>query len=108
MPYYMTQVSYTAEAWAAQIKDPRDPRERVRPVVEALGGTLVSAWYALGEYEAMTIAQYPDNVTVAAVSMAVAAGGGMKSIKITPLMTVEEGLEAMKKAGKAGYRPPGG
>jgi hypothetical protein len=36
----------------------------------------------------------------------VAAGGALKSSTTTPLMTFEEGVEAMKKGGKAGYRPP--
>lgn len=108
MAYYLTQGSYTAEAWAAQIKNPQDPRERLRSAVESLGGSIVGYWYAFGDCDAVTIAQYPDNVSVAAASIAVAASGALKSIKTTPLMTVEEGLEAMKKAGKVGYRPPGG
>jgi hypothetical protein len=31
----------------------------------------------------------------------------VKAIKTTPLMTMEEGMEAMRKAAAAGYRPPG-
>jgi len=29
------------------------------------------------------------------------------SFETTPLMTAEEGMEMMRKAGGAGYRPPG-
>jgi hypothetical protein len=39
--------------------------------------------------------------------MAASAGGAVKATKTTPLMTMEEGIEAMRKAGTAGYRPPG-
>jgi hypothetical protein len=51
----------------------------------------------------------PDNVSAAAMSMVVSAGGAAKAIKTTPLMTVEEGLQAMRKAGEAAvtYRVPG-
>ncbi len=48
-----------------------------------------------------------DNTTATALSMAVSASGAFSSYKTTPLMTIEEGIEAMKKAGGAGYQPPG-
>ena len=41
-------------------------------------------------------------------AIAVCAGGAVKAFKTTPLLSPEEGLEALKKAGSAGYRPPGG
>jgi len=47
----------------------------------------------------------PSNVSAAALSIAAAAGGALKSCITTPLLTFEEGLEAMKKAMKAGYQP---
>jgi hypothetical protein len=40
--------------------------------------------------------------------MAVAAGGACKSVKTTPLLSTEEGIEAEKKAAKARYTPPRG
>jgi len=36
------------------------------------------------------------------------AWGAAKVFKTTPLLTVEEGVEAMRKAQEAGYRRPGG
>ena len=39
-------------------------------------------------------------------SVAAAAGGALRALKTTPLLTTEEGLEVMKKAGGVGYRPP--
>jgi uncharacterized protein with GYD domain len=53
------------------------------------------------------IVETPDNVSMAAMALAVAAGGAGKAIKTTPLMTIEEGIEAMRKASGTGYRPPG-
>ena len=46
----------------------------------------------------------PDNVNAAAIAMAFAAGGACKAIKTTPLLTIAEGVEAMKKASTTGYR----
>jgi hypothetical protein len=48
----------------------------------------------------------PDNVSAAAFSLAASAGGGVRAIKTTPLLSTEEGVEAMKKAATAGYKPP--
>jgi len=47
---------------------------------------------------------FPDNTSAAAFAMAVGGGGSCKSVKTTPLLSVDEGLAAMKKAGGAGYK----
>lgn len=106
MAYYLIQVAYTPEAWATQIKNPQNRIEAVRPVVEKLGGRFEGAWYAFGEYDVIAICNMPDNVSAAAFSLAASAGGAVKAFKTTPLMTTEEGIEAMKKAGAASYQPP--
>jgi hypothetical protein len=49
----------------------------------------------------------PSNVEAAAFSLAASAGGAVRSIKTTPLMSMAEGVEAMKKAAKSGYKAPG-
>ena len=108
MAHYLFQCSYTAEAWASLVQNPRNRLEAVRSVVEKLGGSMENGWTAFGEYDVVAVLQMPDNVSVAAFSMAVAAGGAVKSIKTTPLMSMEEGVEAMKKASGSGYQPPTG
>jgi uncharacterized protein with GYD domain len=108
MPLYMFQAAYTNEAWAAQIGNPQNRIEQVRPVIERLGGKILSAYYAFGEYDLVAIIEAPDNVSVAALALAVAAGGAMKAQKTTILMSIEDGLAAMRRASGTGYRPPGG
>lgn len=107
MALYLYQLSYTADSWKAQLQSPQDVRTRVAAAAEKLGGKLVHAWYSFGEYDLTAILEYPDNVSVAAASMLVLAGGALKSGKTTPLMTIEEGLAAMQKAGEAAgsYKP---
>jgi uncharacterized protein with GYD domain len=78
----------------------------VRQVIEKLGGRFEGFWFAFGDYDLATIFELPDNVTAAAFSLAVSAGGALKALKTTPLITTKEAVEAMKKAAKAGYRPP--
>ena len=38
MAYYLLQLAYTPEGWAAQLQNPQDRVEAVRPVIEGLGG----------------------------------------------------------------------
>jgi uncharacterized protein with GYD domain len=105
MAHYMLQVAYTADSWATQVKNPQNRIEAVRPAVEKVGGKIEGAWYTFGDYDIVLIMQAPDNVAAASMAIAFAAGGALKAVKTTPLMTVEEGIEAIKKAGGTGYRP---
>jgi uncharacterized protein with GYD domain len=107
MARYLFQASYTNEAWAAQVSNPQNRIEVIRPVIERLGGRLESAYLSFGDYDVVVVAEMPDSISAAAFSLATSAGGALKAIKTTPLLTIEEGLEAMKKAAGAGYRPPG-
>jgi uncharacterized protein with GYD domain len=104
MPSYLLQVSYSAEAWDAMIKHPQDRFEAVRKPVEKLGGSVKAGWLAFGEYDVVGILEMPDNVSAAAFAMAAAAGGACKNVKTTPLLSVEEAVAAMQKAGGSGYK----
>jgi uncharacterized protein with GYD domain len=108
MAAYLVQVAYTPEAWATMMKNPQNRQEAIAPVVERLGGRLEALWLAFGEYDTVAIVQMPDNVSAAAFGIAASGGGAVKAFKTTPLMSPQEGVEAMRKAGGAGYRPPGG
>ena len=107
MPSYLLQVAYTPEAWANLIASPHDRLDLVRPAIEKLGGKIAQGWFAFGDYDLIAIVEMPTNVEAAAFSLAASAGGGVKVIKTTPLLTTAEGIEAMKKAAKSGYKAPG-
>ena len=87
------------------VKQPQNRLEIVRPVVEKLGGKFEHAWLAFGEYDIVGVVELPENTDAAAFAMAVAAGGAAKAVKTTPLLSLEEEIEAMRKAQAAGYRP---
>ena len=106
MPYYLMQLTYTPEAWSTQVRNPQNRIEAVRPVVEQAGGSIECAYFAFGEYDLVTIVQVPDNVTAASLSLAFTTGGAIKAIKTTPLMTIDDGMEAMRRASGTSYRPP--
>lgn len=105
MPLYLTQVAYTQESWQALIKNPQDRIDAIRPAIKKLGGKIVSGYFAFGDYDIVAITEMPDAVAAAAIAMAFAAGGACKAVKTTPLLSTAEGIDALKKAATAGYRP---
>jgi len=99
MSLYLYQAAYTAESWAAQMKNPQNRVETVgRKVCEAAGGKFIGGWLCFGEYDLVIIADVPDNESMTAIALAVGAGGAIKSSKTTVLMTGEQGVAALKKA----------
>lgn len=106
MALYALQTAYTPLGWAALMKDPQNRLEAVKPVVERLGGSIMNGWFTFGEYDLLVVCQMPDNVSAAALSIAISAGGAVKSVKTTPLMTFEDGIQALAKAKESGYAPP--
>jgi len=102
---YLYQLAYTSENWATQLKNPENRIEKVRPAVEQLGGKIVDAYYSFGEYDIVLVLDFPDNTSAAAFALAVASGGAAKAAKTTPLMTIEEGMEAMRMGAESSYRP---
>ena len=104
MSYFLMQVAYSSEGWQTLVKNPQNRVEAVRPAIEKLGGRIENAWYSFGDYDVTLVLQMPDNVSAAALSIAFAAGGALKTVKTTPLLTATEALEAMKRASGSGYR----
>src|SRR4051794_11336521 len=108
MPLYMYQAAYTAESWAAQVKYPQNRVESVgRQATEAVGGKMIGGWYSLGDHDIVLIADVPNVESMAAIAVAIAAGGAIKSSHTTALMTGTEFVAALHKAetGGKGYKP---
>jgi uncharacterized protein with GYD domain len=97
MALYMYQASYTAKSMAAQLTDPQDPVEAIRPALEDVGASLLVAGFPFGEYDLLLVYEAPDDMTAAAVAMAVAAAGEVKSGKTTRLLSGQEWLESLRK-----------
>jgi len=97
MTLYMYQASYTAKSMAAQLQEPQDPMETIRPTLEDLGAKILVAGFPFGEYDVLVVYEAPDDMTAASVAMAVAAEGEVKSAKTTRLLSGEEWLESLRK-----------
>jgi len=106
MPRYLIQASYTAAAAEAFVSKPQDRVPGIRAVVKKMGGKLESCDYCLGDYDLVAIGTFPDDMSAAALALAVNAAGHLKSYKTTRLMSSKEFLEAQKKAHGVSYKAP--
>ena len=106
MPVYMTQFSYTPEAWAALAKNPQDRAEAFGALAQKMGGRLLTLYYCFGEYDGVVTFEAPDDTTAAATIIAAVTPGHLKANKTTRLFTVEETLEMLRKAGGGSYQAP--
>jgi uncharacterized protein with GYD domain len=107
MPLYLTKFSYTPETWARLVKNPEDRRLAAQEYIESVGGKLHGFWYAFGSHDGYNLWEAPDNVSMAAVAIAIGGGGALSSIDTTVLMTIDETLSALQKAQELKYKAPG-
>ena len=108
MPLYMYQASYSGDAIRALVNNPQDRSKAARGAIEANGGTMVSAWMAFGEDDIVVIAEMPDDESMAGVALAVSSTSSIVKGKTTKLLTMDQAVEAMKKANVVltAYKPP--
>lgn len=105
MSKYMFQASYTIEGLKGLFKDGGSKRkEALKEAVTGMGGNLEMFYYAFGQDDVYGIADMPDNVSCAALSLVITASGAAK-VKTVVLLTPEEIDQATKKS--VTYRPPG-
>jgi uncharacterized protein with GYD domain len=108
MSLYLSKFSYTPETWARLIRNPEDRRKAAKSYIESVGGKLHGFWYAFGAYDGYALWEAPDNVSMAAVALAISAGGALSSNETITLLTVEETMNALTKAKQIKYHVPGG
>jgi uncharacterized protein with GYD domain len=106
MALYIYQATYTPESVAAQINNPQDRIEAVRPAIEDLGGKILVGGYPFGEYDVLIVYEAPDDSAAASFALAVAAGGTVRAAKTTRLLTGGEWVDSLRKAQGPPYQPP--
>ena len=105
MAKYLVIASYTAEGMKGIAdKGGTARREAVEKLVADLGGTVESFYFGFGEGDAYVTVDMPDNVSAAAVSIAVGASGMVQTRTVVLLTPAEIDRAAQTKAT---YRPPG-
>ena len=105
MPKYLVQANYVGEGIKGLLKDGGTGRRAaVEKLFGSVGGKIEAFYYAFGDTDLFIIADVPDNVSAAALSLTVNAAGAATA-KVIVLLTPEEIDAAAKKT--PNYRPPG-
>jgi uncharacterized protein with GYD domain len=89
------------------VENPEDRTAVVRAALESIGGKLEALYYTFGADDFVGLAEVPDHIQAAAVSIAVASTGRYRNFRLTPLLTAQEIVQAMQGAGKVSFRPAG-
>ncbi|MFI2368427.1 GYD domain-containing protein [Streptomyces sp. NPDC018833] len=89
------------------IGNPEDRRRAAQSYIESVGGKLHGFWYAFGKHDGYNLWEAPDNVSMAAVALAISGGGALSSLETTVLLTVDETMDALRRAEEVQYQVPG-
>lgn len=106
MSFYLVQAAYSQTGAEHLVKHPQHREEVLRKSCEVLGGKLHQFFFSFGKYDVMLIVELPDNKAAAALSLSAEAGGGVRMVHTTVLLSTAEAVEAMKKAQTDKYVPP--
>ncbi|MGW0967234.1 GYD domain-containing protein [Streptomyces sp. NPDC002516] len=105
MPKFLIQARYTPEGAKGVLKEGASGRRAaVEQVVAGLGGSVEAMYFSFGEDDFVCVLDFPDTVSMAAVSLSVKASGALHT-RATPLLTLDEVDEAARR--QVAFRPPG-
>lgn len=105
MPKYLIHATYSAEGFTGVIKDKASGRKAaIEKALASVGAKLDAIYFTFGNHDVVLVVDAPDNVTVMSVGLS-ACSTGLARTSTTPLLTVEEADQAIKKSVQ--YRGPG-
>ena len=105
MAKYMVLGNYNAQGATGLIAQGGSARvNAIKALCKQIGGKLESCYFSFGDYDIVAVIEAPDNVSMTAASLAVAASG-IVSMKTIVLLSPQEMDEAATKV--PGYKPPG-
>ena len=91
MPLFMAQFAYTPQAWSALIHAPQDRAAASDSLVRHFGGRLIGLYFTPGaEYDGFALFEAPNDTVAAAVEIADAALGHLRSNRLLRVLPAEE------------------
>jgi uncharacterized protein with GYD domain len=106
MPRYLIQAAYEPLAKSAFARIPQDRTAAIRTLVQRAGGSVEAIYFCLGEYDVLAIIDVPDDVSVAALSLAANEPGHLRRYTTTKLITSDEFFAAQQLASHISFDPP--
>ena len=99
MPKYLAIGRYTSDGLTGLAREGvLRRRADITKMIESAGGKLEALYFAFGDADFYIIADVPDNISAAAVSVVANQSGFVVTSKIIVLMTADEMDQAIKKA----------
>jgi len=107
MAKYLIMASYNAEGTKGLLKDGGSKRkDAAAKVIEDMGGTVESFYFAFGDHDAFVIADLPNEIAAAAIGLKIKSSG-LVNISTTALLTPEQVDAACDKGTTLAYQAPG-
>ncbi len=107
MAKYLIMASYNAEGTKGLLKDGGSKRkDAAAKVIEDMGGTVESFYFAFGDHDAFVIADLPNEIAAAAIGLKINSSG-LVNISTTALLTPEQVDAACDKGTTLAYQAPG-
>ena len=135
MEYFLVRLAYTPAAWSEIIENTTNLDERLAPVrklLRHLGGSLASFGFFDTEHsktdatpphvvsdkfvmwsghDLLAVVAMPDKEAAHAFNMAISAEAGLKVVDLTPIVPMQQAVQAMVAAkaavARTGYAAPG-
>lgn len=105
MTKYLFEANYVGEGIKGLMREGGTKRrDAVVEALKSVGGSLESMYYAFGDTDVVGVFDIPSDADAAALSLMINSTGSV-SLRLKPLMTVEDVDEAAKKT--PSYRAPG-
>jgi uncharacterized protein with GYD domain len=88
----------------ALARQPEDRSEAVGELIESLSARLISFYYSFGNYDGLLISEAPEETAIASALVAAVSAGHINTIKTTTLLSAEDGIKVLRRAGEITYR----
>ena len=109
MAKYAILGGYTAEAWRGMIDDPASRQAAVQKAAAAVGASIEAFYWSFGDDDFLVIAEVPDDMSAAAISVGVGSSGRLRNLRTIKLITTDDAVNLLGKAQSVvrAYVPPG-
>jgi len=109
MAIYNTRGNYSEHAFHGMLEHPEDRHDAVSKLFAAAGGKLVAYYVTMGEFDFMTISEFPSGADVLSALVVAAGTGGVRNLNTVQAFTTADAKRAESKARKIapGFTPAG-
>jgi len=108
MPKYLAEGRYNSDGLRGLAREGASRRRAdIAKMIDSAGGKLEALYFAFGDADFYIIADIPDNISAAALTVVANESGFIVTSKIVVLITADEMDQAIKKAMTIEFLPPG-